>query len=94
MQIGLLARGQIFRRIMHRIFPWKSYAIMPATEKPRVALLVRRLIPTAGGLEFRAHDLAVALADRGHHIRVLTTGASKSRSRISRRRGALEKAER
>jgi UDP-glucose:(heptosyl)LPS alpha-1,3-glucosyltransferase len=49
---------------------------MPAAEKPRVALLVGRFIPTVGGLESWAHDLAVALAARGLHVRVLTTEAT------------------
>jgi len=49
---------------------------MSATEQPKVALLVGRFIPTAGGLESWAHDLAVALVSRGHHVRVLTTEAA------------------
>jgi UDP-glucose:(heptosyl)LPS alpha-1,3-glucosyltransferase len=40
---------------------------------PRIALMVGRFVPTLGGLESWAHDLATALAARGHPVTVLTT---------------------
>jgi UDP-glucose:(heptosyl)LPS alpha-1,3-glucosyltransferase len=49
---------------------------MPGHVKPPIALLVGRFVPAVGGLESWAHDLAVALAARGHPIRVLTTEAA------------------
>ncbi len=46
------------------------------SDKWRIALLVERFVPQLGGLESWVHDLAVALAARGHIVRVLTTKAS------------------
>lgn len=56
--------------------PPEHGAVMQADEPLRIALLVRRFVPTAGGLEGWAHDVAVALVARGHRVRVLTTEAA------------------
>jgi len=42
----------------------------------RIALLARQFVPSLGGLESWVHDLAIALAGRGHVVRVLTSEAS------------------
>lgn len=39
----------------------------------KIALLVREFVPSIGGLESWAHNLAQALAQHGHGVRVLTT---------------------
>jgi UDP-glucose:(heptosyl)LPS alpha-1,3-glucosyltransferase len=44
----------------------------------KIALMVRRFVPAAGGLESWAHDLAKALLARGCRVRVLTTAADAS----------------
>lgn len=45
------------------------------TARLKVALMVRRFVPSAGGLESWAHDLAKMLLARGCRVRVLTTVA-------------------